>query len=241
MKKILLIAAMIVLSNLTHAQDQGFKSFQGSMSDISLQSITKEELFKHMDRSTIKLGQSICSNRALMWLADLKRDHNIDGGKIFLFYTNKTGSTGLKTWWYHVSPMIVEKGQEWVMDGGFSSIKTPLRPTEWINQFIGSPVCREITTNDHDLIDLMFRGHTFPENYRGEKNDCYFIKAPAGYWTPSSVAMHLLGVDGKGSPVNFIRNSINKNEVYSACREAVTGPVGGVFGAGKKKCEKYLN
>lgn len=241
MKNTILIAFMIVISGFARAQDVSFKSFNGSMDDIAKRELTKEELFADMDRTSVKLGQSICSNRALMWLADFKRNYDIDGGKIFLFYTNKTGSTGLKTWWYHVSPMIVEKGEEWVMDAGFGSIKKPLRPSEWVNQFIGSPVCREITANDHELIDLMFRGHTFPENYHGEKNDCYFIKVPAGYWTPSSVAMHLLGVDGQGRPVNYTRDSINKNEVYTACREAVTGPIGGVLGRGKKKCEKYLN
>jgi hypothetical protein len=240
MKNLFLTSVLILISLSTKAQDISFNSFEGAMEDISLKGITKEEIFEKMDRSKVKLGNSICSNRAMMWLADFKLDHDIEGGKIFLFYTNKTGNTGRTTWWYHVSPMISEKGAEWVMDAGFSAIKTPLKPKVWIHQFIGSSQCHEITANDTDLIDMMFRGHTFPTNYRGKDVDCYFIKAPAGYWTPSSVAMNLLGVDGQGRPVNFERKEMNMSEVYTACKEAVTGPIGGMLGRGKKKCEKYL-
>ena len=63
---------------------------------------------------------------------------------------------------------------------------------------------------------------------------------PGGYWTPSSVAMGLLGLDENGKPVQHIRDEINQEEVYAACVEAVTGPIGRVLGGGKKRCAKYL-
>jgi hypothetical protein len=231
-----------LFSSVVLAQNVALKDYNWSTDDIALKGVTKEKLFTSMDRDLVKLVDSICSNRALLWLYDFKRQHNIDGSKIFLFYTGKTGEAGAKTWWYHVSPIIVEHGTEWVMDAGFSrNIRKPLLVNDWLKTFTGSTNCKEISANETDLIERMFSGRVFPESTQYGSYDCYYKKVPAGYWTPASVAMNLLGVTANGSPITFDRPEINKNEVYAACKEAVTGPLGYVLGNGARKCRKYLD
>ncbi len=241
MKKLLVLVTATFLSSWSQAQSVALPDYNWSSDDIATKGMTKEKLFSTMDRDLVKLGDSICSNRALLWLYDFKRNYDIDGSKIFLFYTGKTGEAGAKTWWYHVSPIIAEHGVEWVMDAGFSrSINSPLSIKDWLKRFTGSTNCKEINANESDLIERMFQGHVFPENTKYGSYDCYYKKVPAGYWTPSSVAMNLLGVTASGNPTTFERPEINKNEVYAACKEAVTGPLGYVLGNGTKKCKKYL-
>lgn len=241
MKNLLILICAAFLANFAYAQDVDLPDYNWSTEDIARKGVTKEILFKYMNRDLIKLGNSICANRALIWLYDFKRNFNIDGSKIFLFYTGKTGEAGAKTWWYHVTPIIVENGKEFAMDAGFSSsIKSPLLVNDWIYKFTGSNNCKEIRANETDLVDRMFRGHVFPETTQYGKFDCYYKKVPAGLWTPSSVAMNLLGVTSSGDPVSFERPEISTKDVYSACKEAVTGPIGYALGGGSKKCKKYL-
>lgn len=241
MKQLLILATATFLSTFAQAQSVPLPDYNWSTEDIALSGLKKEDLFKSMNRDLIKLGDSICSNRAMVWLYDFKRNYNVDGSKLFLFYTGKTGDAGAKTWWYHVTPMIVENGTEYTMDAGFGrSINSPLLVKDWIKKFAGSTNCKEIRANETDLIDRMFRGHVFPETTKYGTYDCYYKKVPAGYWTPSSVAMNLLGTTSNGSPTTFERPEMNENEVYAACKEAVTGPIGNALGNGAKKCKKYL-
>lgn len=211
-----------------------------SLNDVAELGLSKEELFKKMDRDFIKLGGSICANRAHMWSYDFKRTHDIDSAKMFLFYTKKTGEGTVKTWWYHVTPVINEKSELFTMDAGFSGIKKPLKPKEWLHYFTGSQNCREIQDTDTGLIKRMFQGSVYPETTEYGTYDCYYRIVPAGYWFPSSVAMHLLGQDSAGVPSRFERPEINKNEVYSACLEAVTGSLGRLVGSGRKKCRQFV-
>lgn len=242
MKQLLILVTATFLSTLAQAQNVALPDYNWSSDDIATKGITKEKLFSSMDRDLVKLGDSICSNRALLWLYDFKRNYDIDGSKIFLFYTGKTGDAGAKTWWYHVSPIVAERGVEWVMDAGFSrSINSPLLIKDWVKRFTGSTNCKEIQANETDLIERMFKGQVFPETTKYGTYDCYYKKVPAGYWTPASVAMNLLGTTANGTATTFERPEINKNEVYAACKEAVTGPIGYALGAGKKKCKKYLD
>lgn len=242
MKNLLILASAAFLANFAHAQSVPLPDYNWSTEDIALSNLKKEDMFKAMNRDLIKLGSSICSNRAMIWLYDFKRNYNVDGSKLFLFYTGKTGDAGAKTWWYHVTPMIVENGTEFTMDAGFpGSIKSPLLVKDWIKKFTGSTNCKEIRANETDLIERMFKGQTFPETTQYGTYDCYYKKVPAGYWTPSSVAMNLLGVTINGTPTTFERPEIDKDDVYAACKEAVTGPISYALGGGAKKCKKYLD
>jgi hypothetical protein len=239
MQKFLLV--ILLLTTAAKAQNITLESHNYVLNDIKKLGITKEALFRKMDRSFIKLGGSICANRAQMWTYDFKRFQNVDSAKMFLFYTKKTGEGTTKTWWYHVTPMVNEAGKMWALDAGFPRIKGPLEPMEWLNYFAGSKNCREIQDTDTELIELMFKGRTFPENTVYGKYDCYYRIVPAPYWFPSSIATHLLGRDAQGRPARLERNEFNRGEVYQACIEAVTGSLGRFFGGGKKKCQEWLN
>lgn len=241
MKKFVLALALGVVST-AFAQDVVLSEFNNwKMTDISTQGYKKETLFTKMNRDMIKLGASICSNRALVWAYDFKRNQNVDAGKLFLFYTKKTGEVGAKTWWYHVAPVVNEKGTIYVLDAGFpSSIKGPITTTDWLKKFTSSTKCKEIKATDTDLITRMFDGYVFPQTTTHGTFDCYYTITPGGFWTPGTVAKGLLGVDEDGRPVHHVRDEIDSEEVLAACTEAVTSPIGRAFGGGKKKCEKYL-
>ncbi|MBA2404855.1 MAG: hypothetical protein H0V66_08805, partial [Bdellovibrionales bacterium] len=142
MKKLVLALALMTTS--AFAQEVVLGEFNNwKMTDISAKGYTKEALFTKMNRDMIKLGNSICSNRALVWAYDFKRNYNVDAGKLFLFYTKTSGSVGEKDWWYHVTPVINEKGNIFTMDAGFgNTIRTPLSPTDWLKKFTGTGNCK---------------------------------------------------------------------------------------------------
>lgn len=235
------VMALIVFSSTAFAQEVVIPDFNWKMTDISTVGLTKEVLFTKINRDIMKLGSSICSNRALVWTHDFKRFQDIDAGKMFLFYTKKTGEIGSKTWWYHVAPIVNEKGEVFVLDAGFPGmVKTPLTPSEWTKKFTGSANCKEIKASETDLIERMFKGHVYPETTSYGTHDCYYKYAPAGYWTPASVAKALLGKDENDRPVRHVRDEADRDELMTACIEASTNNFGRAFGNGKKKCEKYL-
>ena len=239
--KLALTLLISLFSGVLFAQPIVLTEWNSSVTDISTRGQTKESLFQGLNRDLVKVGQSICSNRALMWVYDMKRHHDIEAAKMFLFYTGKTGRVGRKTWWYHVSPVVNERGQLWTLDAGFPGwIDGPLTINEWLNDFVGSHSCKEIKATDTALIEKMFSGRVFPETTEHGKFDCYTMVVPAGYWTPAAVAMGLLGRDEYGNPVHHIRDQIDTDEVMSACIEAATSPLGRVFGGAKKKCENYM-
>jgi hypothetical protein len=241
MKTFLMVLALS-MGSYAFAQEVTLSDFNNwKLTDIAAKGYKKEALFSKMNRDLIKVGASICSNRALVWAYDFKRNQNIDAGKLFLFYTKKTGEVGQTTWWYHVTPIINENGSIFAMDAGFpGNIKSPITPKEWLKKFSGSSNCKEIKSGENDLIERMFYGYIFPGTTSHGTYDCYYSMTPGGYWTPSSVAMGLLGIDENGKPVQYIRDEINHEEVYAACVEAVTGPIARVLGGGKKRCAKYL-
>ena len=241
MKVFVMMLAMGVVSS-ANAQDVVLADFNNwKMTDVSLKGYKKEDLFSKMNRKIVRPGASICSNRALVWAYDFKRNQNIDAGKLFLFYTKESGDLGRITWWYHVAPVINENGVIFAMDAGFPSmIKAPMTTAEWLKKFAGTSNCKEIKANETDLIEKMFDGYVYPETTAYGRFDCYYTITPGGYWTPSSVAKGLLGVDENRTPVSHVRDDVDREEVSAACVEAATSSIGRVFGGGKKKCEEYL-
>lgn len=230
--KHLIPLVLALAATQSHAQEIQLTEFPWSMTDIRAKNVTKEELFQKMDRDTI-VSSSICANRALMWLYKFKKDHDVDGAKIFLFYTGSRSQFTLRRWWYHVAPIVNEAGTEYVMDAGFpGSIKGPVLINTWVKNFVGNNNCYEIKAGDRDLAELMYKGAQFPkETFRG-KFDCYYVKAPAGHWFPRYVADAMMGEN--------VSPEIQENTVYSACLEASTNPIEGLLRAGKKKCKKFV-
>jgi hypothetical protein len=236
------LTLFIFLIQNVSAQEVKLIDFNYSLSDVSKAGQNSKKLFSEMDRKLIKVGESICSNRALVWNYDFKRHYNLKTGKIFLFYTKKNGDVGLNNWWYHVAPVINEKGQLIVMDAGFPGMfREPLKISEWLERFAKTENCKEMRAHQSELIELIFSGRQFPRKTSYGMNDCYTIIVPAEYWTPSAVAKNLLGRDQEGNPIRYIRDDFDMDELYQACVEAVTSPLGRVLGSGQARCEKYLN
>ncbi len=224
------------------AQSIPLPDYKFSVTDIAAKGLSKESLFSRMNRSSIDVGGSICSNRALMWANDFKRQNGLNTAKIFLFFTSKNGRSANKTWWYHVSPMVNEKGTFWVMDAGFPAmISEPLSIADWLVEFVGSNKCKEIEATETELIERMFVPVVFPQRTSYGTFDCYYRITPGGNWTPASVAKQLLGKDEDGRPVRYERNDIDPDELYSACLETTTSGFGRMFGGGKKKCKNYVS
>ena len=236
-----LLHLTLIFSFSAVAQDLRLRDYNYTVSDIAQRGLTKERIYQNLNRTFVKLGSSICSNRALIWAYDMERQYRIGTAKIFLFYTEKTGEASDKTWWYHVAPLVNENGTLWVVDGGFPRfVRQPLLPNAWLQKFAGSTNCKEITANETDLVDRMFRKQTFPEQTRYGQHDCYYHIAAAPMWTPSTVAQHLTQRDSEGNAINFYRERIQTGELMQACVEASTTPIGGFLSKPKKKCREYL-
>ncbi|MFP5385878.1 MAG: protein-glutamine glutaminase family protein [Bacteriovoracia bacterium] len=230
----------LLISFTAIAGDLKIKDFEWHLTDISDKGLTKESLFSRMDRDFIVPKSSICSNRALMWANNFKKNQKLDTGKIFLFYTKKKGEISLKTWWYHVAPVINENGNVWVMDAGFPGfIDSPISTNEWLLKFSSSNNCKEIQSHETELVELIFKSWTFPHRTSYGYYDCYYKIVPHTLWTPEIVAMNILGKNASGEPVRVERHEIDKDELYQACLEATTSKLGYALGTNKKECKEY--
>jgi hypothetical protein len=235
-----LAAVSLLFSFSAFATAIEIKDYNWPMTNISSRGLSKEALFSRMDRNFIKTSSSICSNRALMWAHNFKKDYNLDSGKIFLFYTKKKGEVSLKTWWYHVAPVINENGKVWVMEAGFPGwISSPLTKENWLYKFSDSTNCKEIQAKETELVELIFRGQVFPHQTSYGYHDCYFKIVPHSIWTPEVLAQNLLGRDRSGRPVRVERSEIDSSELYQSCLEATSTKIEYALGTNKKKCKEY--
>lgn len=240
MKHVLTIL-FLILSGKSFSQDLYLNDYNFTVTDIARKGISKEEIFTSMERNFIKLGSSICSNRALVWAYDMKRNYQIDTAKMFLFYSDKTGEAGQKVWWYHVTPLVNESGKLWALDAGFPGfVKKPLIPSEWLQKFASSTNCKEIKNTDTDLIETIFTQRRFPSVTRHGNYDCYYRITSGPYWTPEAVAQNLLQRNSRGQSMNYYREKVEMDELMQACMEASSTPIGGIFSNKKKKCREYL-
>lgn len=239
--KTLIGSLTLLFSTQLLAQDLYLSNYNFTVPDIARRGLTKETMFSSMERTFLKLNSSICSNRALVWAHNFKRQYGVDTAKLFLFYSDKTGEVGDKKWWYHVTPLVNERGTLYALDAGFPGfVKTPLLPEQWLQKFVGSTNCKEIRNEDEDLIALMFTQSRFPSTTRYGTYDCYYRITSGPYWTPNTVAQNLLQRDRRGRPISFYRDSIVQSELLQSCKEASTTPVGGIFSNSDKKCREYL-
>jgi hypothetical protein len=234
--------SLVLFSFSLFAQTITLEEYRTPIPDIAERHFIKEDLFQKMNRRLVKVNDSICSNRAHVWAYDFQK-HGIASPKIFLFFTPKTSRRDGISWWYHVSPIVNEKGSFFVMDAGFPrTIKRPLTVEEWLMEFNGKDSrCKEIKDEDTDLVERMFSESSFPESTKHGKYDCYYKITPAGYWTPAQVAKNVLGKDENGRPVRVVRDEFNRDEVFEACLEASTNPLGWAWGSTLRKCQYFVN
>lgn len=239
---ITLVFSALLLAFSGHAQTLRIQDFKHDIPDITSQKKDVQDIYQKLSMDLVRVKDSICSNRAHLWAYDLKRKFNVEPAKIFLFYTPKNSRFQGVSWWYHVAPLLNVKGKYWVLDKGFPyMIKSSLPKEEWLKTFTGEKsVCKEIQAKDVDLLERMFQPHIFPEQTSHGRYDCYYIITPGPYWTPSSVAKHLLGKDSNGRPIHFARDEFDLDEVFESCMEAATTPIGWAWGTALNRCRNFL-
>lgn len=96
--KFLFQIIFLTFSHFTYSQSIYLSDFKWSITDIAQKGFNKKSMFEKMNRTFVRLHDSICSNRAQIWACDFKRKYNIDTTKIFLFYTSKNGTYNRITW-----------------------------------------------------------------------------------------------------------------------------------------------
>ncbi|HXH29941.1 MAG TPA: protein-glutamine glutaminase family protein [Bacteriovoracaceae bacterium] len=138
------------------------------------------EVFENMLNDGDK-SRSQCFKRAHMWAYDLWSKLGVNSQKVFIFYTQRYVQMEDFEWWFHVAPLVVVGGEDYVMDGTF--MKKPIPLKEWKDFFIKTEKinCPVI------------------ENYQEfEKNQwsrlCYLMKVPMYFFSPLDIELR----DSKG-------------------------------------------
>lgn len=99
-----------------------------------LKSVEKAtEVFNNMLNDGDK-SRSQCFKRAHMWSYDMWSKSGINSQKLFIFWSKRYQILEEFDWWFHVAPMVVVNGEEYVMDGTF--MKKPIPVLEWRNYFM---------------------------------------------------------------------------------------------------------
>lgn len=138
-----------------------------------------------------------CFKRAHMWAFDMWSKLNISSQKIFIFYTQRYIQLEEFEWWFHVAPMVVVGGEEYVMDGTFMT--KPITLKAWKDHFIKT-----------DKVNC-----PVVENYNDYRNNqwtklCYLMKTPMYYFSPINIENR----DNKGK----VRNHWVLEELQDARR-----------------------
>ena len=156
--------------DLNHFQYNQLRQF--APTDLqSLENVTQifESLLNDGDR-----GRSQCFKRAHMWAFDMWSQLGISSQKLFIFYTQRYIQLEEFEWWFHVAPMVVANGEEYVLDGTFMT--KPITVKEWQNYFIKSEKINCPVVDNY---------------YEFEKNQwkrlCYLMKVPMYYFSPLNI------------------------------------------------------
>ena len=118
-------------------------------------------------------SSSQCFKRAHMWSWDMWTKKNVISQKIYVFYTRRYIQLEDFDWWFHVAPMVVADGVEYVLDRTF--MNKPVTVKEWKLRFIkGEITCNEITKYGQY------------ENNQWNRL-CYLMKTPMWYFRPLDI------------------------------------------------------
>lgn len=141
-----------------------------------LQSLDKaEKIFKTMINDGDRRW-SQCFKRAHMWAYDMWSKSGIYSQKAFMFYTHRYRQLEKWDWWFHVAPMVVVNGEDYVLDGTF--MKKPTKIKEWQNYFLKTDkiTCPEITH--------------YEEYEKQQWNRlCYIMKTPMYHFRPLDIEL----------------------------------------------------
>lgn len=142
------------------------------------------ELFDSMLNDGDK-RRSQCFKRAHMWAFDMWSKLGINSQKQFIFYTTRYIQLEDFDWWFHVAPLVVVNGQDYVLDGTF--MNKPVTVLEWRNFFLKSPKisCPVITD--------------YKEYEKSQWSKlCFLMKTPMYYFSPLDIQNR----DLRGEPRN---------------------------------------
>ena len=118
--------------------------------------------------------RSQCFKRAHMWAFDMWSKMNISSQKVFIFYTQRYIQLEEFEWWFHVAPMVVVKGEEYVLDGTFMNKPIPVR--EWQSYFIKS---------DKITCPVAANYEEYSKNQWSRL--CYLMKVPMYFFSPLDI------------------------------------------------------
>jgi hypothetical protein len=110
-----------------------------------------------------------------MWSFDMWSKLGIFSQKVFIFYTQRYQQLDKDAkWWFHVAPMVVANGVEYVMDGTF--MKKPITVKAWKDYFIKTseitcPVIEDFSTFKNKQWSRL----------------CYLMKVPMYYFSPLDI------------------------------------------------------
>jgi hypothetical protein len=118
--------------------------------------------------------RSQCFKRAHIWAFDMWSKANIYSQKVFIFYTQRYIQLEEFEWWFHVAPVVVVKGEDYVLDGTFMS--KPITIRAWQNYFIKSEnITCPIISNYQDYAKNQWT------------RLCYLMKVPMYFFSPLDI------------------------------------------------------
>jgi hypothetical protein len=156
--------------DLNHFQYNQLRQF--TPSDLQSEHVVKQVFSSMLNDGDRRRSQ--CFKRAHMWAYDMWSNLGLYSQKLFIFYTQRYIQLEDTDWWFHVAPMVIAGGVEYVLDGTF--MKGPITVKEWQAHFIKS---ENITC---PIVDK------YQDYENGQwKRLCYLMKVPMYYFSPLNI------------------------------------------------------
>mgnify|MGYP001584775013 CR=1 FL=1 len=183
-----------------------------------------DELFQSMNRRTANHSQ--CFQRANYWTFNMYLNQGVKAMKVFLFFSNayraldpdepddyrhlgispaRDGAPDHR-WWFHVAPVVYvqEEGEpsptEFVLDPGFSVIRSPLLMKDWTDVFVDThkacPVIGNYSIRQADE-DEWIRDRDVYKRRLYRREHCWVRIVPMYTYNPADVER----ADSTGVPI----------------------------------------
>lgn len=156
--------------DLNHFQYNQLRQF----APTELQSVEEAtKVFNNMINDGDK-RRTQCFKRAHIWAYDMWAKTGIFSQKIFIFYTVRYQELEDWDWWFHVAPMVLVKGEEYVFDGTFMT--KPITLKAWKDHFIKT---------DKITCPVIDKYQDYENNQW--KRLCYLMKVPMYFLRPYDI------------------------------------------------------
>ena len=199
--------------------------------------------------STETRNKSICANRAAVWSFIMRKERNVQVGKVFIHFTKDGQANENKQWSYHVAPYVIVNGEEMVLDSAFSEFNgAPTKLSNWTNYFGKSQNC-VVLDPTHNPQHLKYEQNNLPNDFvtpltytRGGARQypttegiCYIRKVPMYYSFPIEVYGADLALTGKTEYSSYLKQDFVKQDMIDSCKQAMTPAF-----RRDQSCESYL-